>query len=238
MAKFWSANVIDAIAHMHGQGVAYRDMKPENLLVDEQGYVILIDLGFAKKIPYSEVVNGQSVQHDLSYTLCGTFEYLAPEFFFDGHGHNHAVDYWSFGCLLYELIMGQTPFVDFPGEDNVRKLIKRICMTQFQPFEFPREFDRCAATHSMKSSDACRHLVSRLLRPNPAERLGNLAAGPDGIKQHAYFAEIDFEKMVRRELQAPWTPPAVCYDRTVRPLESNHLVTNPFAGSQKPFAGW
>jgi serine/threonine protein kinase len=70
------------------------------------------------------------VQHDMSYTLCGTFEYLAPEFFFDGHGHTHAVDYWALGCLLFEMVVGRTPFVDFPGENNIRKLIKTICLTQ------------------------------------------------------------------------------------------------------------
>lgn len=174
-AQFWAANTAEALAHLHSKGIAYRDLKPENLLVGEDGYITLIDLGFAKKIPFTEVVDNEEVHHDLSYTLCGTFEYLAPEFFFDGHGHSHAVDYWALGCFIFELVVGRTPFVDYPGEDNMRKLIKRICMTQFNPVTFPAQFDNYAALPWQENKSHCRMLVSRLLRPKPSERLGELA---------------------------------------------------------------
>eukprot|EP00981_Chlorochromonas_danica_P005254 scaffold1052_cov225-Ochromonas_danica.AAC.1 len=90
--KFYSANVILAFKHIHNRGIAYRDLKPENLLIDNRGYVKMIDFGFAKKFPY--VSNGQ--KHDKTYTLCGTPEYLAPEIVMS-KGYDKGVDYWALG---------------------------------------------------------------------------------------------------------------------------------------------
>ena len=138
-ARFWAGNIIEAIVHIHNQGVAYRDLKPENILVDSQGYITLIDLGLAKSLPYTE----EGVTHDLTYTLCGTFEYLSPEFFFDGHAHNHAVDYWALGCVIHELVVGRTPFHD-GGPQDLRKLFVQICKTHYRPYPFPDNFDELA----------------------------------------------------------------------------------------------
>lgn len=74
-------------------------------MVDQDGYLILIDLGFAKSLPYKVTKkDGTEVTEDRTYTLCGTIEYLAPELFFDGHGHDQAVDYWALGCVVFELV--------------------------------------------------------------------------------------------------------------------------------------
>ncbi|CAN0009693.1 unnamed protein product, partial [Phaeothamnion confervicola] len=87
--KFYGACVLDALAHIHGRGMAYRDLKPENVVLDEQGYPKLIDLGFCKEIPFTS----DGVLHPKSFTMCGTPEYLAPEFIFNS-GHDAAADYW------------------------------------------------------------------------------------------------------------------------------------------------
>jgi protein kinase A len=99
-AKFYGAGVLLGLAYLHSKDIAYRDMKPENCLVDKDGYPKVVDFGFAKIIKNSK-----------TYTLCGTPEYLAPEIVL-GRGHDKSVDYWAFGILLYEMIAGYSPFSD------------------------------------------------------------------------------------------------------------------------------
>jgi len=237
-SRFWAANITEAIVHVHNQGVAYRDLKPENLLVNEQGYIILIDLGFAKKLPYTEVdQDGFEVTHDMTYTLCGTFEYLAPEFFYDGHGHTHAVDYWALGCMVHEMIMGQTPFVDFPGEQDLRKLFLRICKTQYKPVEFDSEFDSKAEIPGEEAS-ACRDLCANLLKAHPTERLGNLAGGAKGITEHPYFGNFDWAAMRSKEMEAPWLPPADFFSSVEKDLLTHDSELEVYEGDPDLFADW
>jgi cGMP-dependent protein kinase len=99
-AKFYSAGVLLGLSYMHANDIAYRDMKPENCLVDRDGYPKLVDFGFAKVIKNTK-----------SYTLCGTPEYLAPEIVL-GRGHDKAVDLWALGILIFEMIAGYSPFSD------------------------------------------------------------------------------------------------------------------------------
>lgn len=97
-SMFYSASVLAAFAHMHERKVAYRDLKPENLVLDDRGYVKIVDFGLAKVIK-----NGQT------YTFCGTPDYLAPEVILS-EGHDWAVDYWGLGVLIYEMTEGVAPF--------------------------------------------------------------------------------------------------------------------------------
>lgn len=123
-AKFYAAAVLSALAYLHNKDIAYRDMKPENCLIDRQGYPKLVDFGFAKII------------HGKSFTLCGTPEYLAPELVL-GRGHNKAVDYWAFGILIFEMQAGYSPFSDPQGMDQV-VICKNIVNGRLV---FPRNFN-------------------------------------------------------------------------------------------------
>lgn len=99
VAKFYHAELVLAFEYMHTKDIIYRDLKPENLLLDNKGHAKITDFGFAKKVP------------ERTFTLCGTPEYLAPEVI-QSKGHGKAVDWWTMGILLYEFIAGYPPFYD------------------------------------------------------------------------------------------------------------------------------
>jgi len=121
-SKFYAACVVEAFAYMHGQSIVYRDLKPENLVLDERGYLKVTDFGFAK------------VVEDRTFTLCGTPDYLAPEIV-TGQGHGKGVDWWTLGILIYEMLASFPPFFDDEPIETYKKIIKcRI--------KFPRYFSQ------------------------------------------------------------------------------------------------
>ena len=110
-ARFYAASVVSIFTYMHGLKVVYRDLKPENLLLDSKGYLKMVDFGFAKVVT------------DRTWTLCGTPEYLAPEIILN-KGHAFGADWWCVGILTYECLTGTTPFVAQDPMEGYRKIIK------------------------------------------------------------------------------------------------------------------
>lgn len=117
VALFFASEILLAFEYLHGMDIAYRDLKPENLLIDKEGHVKITDFGFAK------------VVKDKTYTLCGTPEYLAPEII-QSKGHNKNVDWWALGVLVFEMLAGYPPFYD----DNPMGIYQKI-MDGY--YEFP-----------------------------------------------------------------------------------------------------
>lgn len=179
-AKFYAAGVILALAYLHSKEIAYRDMKPENCLVDRDGYPKLVDFGFAK------VIQGKS------YTLCGTPEYLAPELVL-GKGHNKAVDYWAFGILLYEMVAGHSPFSDPSGNGDQVVICRNIVNGTLT---FPKAFN----------NSHIKTIITVLLNRDLTKRLGNLRAGADEIKTQKWFDGFDFDAYMKKQIKAPWKP--------------------------------
>ncbi|KAF0693137.1 Aste57867_15857 [Aphanomyces stellatus] len=197
--KFFAANVYLALEHMHKRDIAYRDLKPENLLFSETGYLKVVDMGFAKKIPFTiEDDDGNTEVHSRSYTLCGTQEYLAPEFVLNT-GHDLAVDYWAYGILVYEMLLGYTPFETPDGD--IAKLFKNIAFvrTGANCVQFPHDA-------SLESPRAC-DFIESLLHGDPTKRLGMGHNGSHEIRQHPWFEGIDWDKLRDQELPAPYVPP-------------------------------
>eukprot|EP00884_Botryococcus_braunii_P004083 jgi/Botrbrau1/13676/Bobra.0378s0008.1 len=194
-ARFYAACVVMGLEYMHDRNVMWRDLKPENLLVDTNGYVKLADFGFAKKLP----------QGAKSYTLCGTPEYLPPEMVTQS-GHTKAVDWWGVGVLLYEMLAGYPPFYD---EDRVT-MFKNICHVKYT---FPQNF-----------SKEVKDLIRRLLVHNPAQRLGALKGGAADIKAHPWFIGFDWENFSKRSMRAPYVPKVTSPDDTSNfgPVENEH----------------
>lgn len=150
MAKFYAAEIVLALEYLHAHNVVYRDLKPENLLLDARGHMKIADFGFAKIVP------------EVTWTLCGTPEYLAPEII-QNRGHGKAADWWSLGILIFEMIAGYPPFYAEAPVAIYEKIIKGI-------IEFPRYFDPVA-----------RDLVCRLLNPDPCNRLGSMNVQPQFV---------------------------------------------------------
>ncbi|XP_056424916.1 cGMP-dependent protein kinase 2 isoform X3 [Hyla sarda] len=175
-AKFCIGCVTEAFEYLHQIGVMYRDLKPENLLLDAEGYVKLVDFGFAKKI-----FPGQR-----TWTFCGTPEYVAPEVILN-KGHNFSVDFWSLGILLYELLTGCPPFT---GPDQM--MIYNLILQGIEKVEFHRKIAR-------RPED----LIRRLCRQNPVERLGNMKNGIADIQKHRWFNGFNWEGLRLRNLPSP-----------------------------------
>ena len=188
-ARFYCACVCCALSYLHTRQIAFRDLKPENLLIDASGYLKVCDFGFAKHVP------------DRTYTLCGTPEYLAPEMILN-QGHGVAVDWWSMGILLFEMLVGRVPFErdSRGGKVDVLQLLGKILKDSIV---FPPE---------LSISWNAQALVRGLLTRKPHERLGgNVESGMLGARAvtgHPFFEELDWLLLSGREMAPPYMPEA------------------------------
>jgi len=178
LARFYAAEICMALEYLHKNTIVYRDLKPENVLLDEEGHIRLTDFGLSK-----ESITGDTLTH----TFCGTPEYLAPEVI-NGAGYNQAVDWWSLGTLLYEMLAGLPPFFS----QNVHHMYEKIMRQQLT---FPRYFSPEAVS-----------ILTGLLQRDPTKRLG---AGPGDaaeLKAHPFFKGIDWDALYRKEVTPPFRP--------------------------------
>eukprot|EP01133_Synstelium_polycarpum_P003623 gene3623-4151_t len=173
--KLYAAEIVSALAHLHQQDIVYRDLKPENILLDSDGHICITDFGLSKKIENT----------DGTFTFCGTPEYLAPEVL-NGHGHGCAVDWWSLGTLLYEMLTGLPPFYS----QNVSMMYQKILNGELKIPSY--------ITPEAKS------LLEGLLTREVDKRLGS-KSGSD-VKNHPWFKNIDWEKLDRKEIEVHFKP--------------------------------
>lgn len=161
LTQFYAASILSALAHIHDKGVAYRDIKPENIMLDERGYIKVIDFGFAKKVPYAKklLVTGKIKTFTKTYTLCGTPEYLSPEMVFN-LGHDHATDIWSAGVLIYEMLLSSTPFAS-KKSDNTTEVFTNIALVK------KNGFTACGELLNKAGSSQAHDLIEQMLQYEP-----------------------------------------------------------------------
>jgi serine/threonine-protein kinase Psk1 len=179
-ARFYMAEMVLALEHLHQVvGVVYRDLKPENCLLDSEGHLLLTDFGLSK-VPVDDA--------DKCKSFLGTVEYMAPEIV-AGKEYGMAVDWWSFGALGHDLLTGSPPFT----ANNHAKTQEKILRAKLQLPYF-------------LGPDA-KDLLTRLLRKDPNKRLGsNMPKDLAIIKGHRFFKKIDWKKLSNRELEPPIIP--------------------------------
>lgn len=175
-ARFYGASVVYAFATLHAKKIAYRDLKPENLVMDKNGYTKLVDFGLAKQL-----ISGKT------WTLCGTPDYLAPEIILN-EGHDLAVDYWALGVLIFEMVVGAPPFYAEEPMDVYEKILGG---NPAMPSFFTRNL-----------SD----LIKKLLRQQQGKRLGNTRGGTAAVIKHKWFSSFDWAGLESNDMKAPYKP--------------------------------
>lgn len=171
--RFFTCEVIMALKFLHGKNIIYRDLKPENILVNSNGHTKLADFGFASRM------------NESMFLLCGTPEYMAPEKLL-GNGDTKETDYWSLGCLIYEMVCGAPPYYNA----NTDEIYKGILT---DPVVFPPEID-----------GSIQDLMKKLLNKEREKRLG--CRGIKEIMDHPFFDGIDWNEVADLKLEPPFLP--------------------------------
>lgn len=177
--RLYAAEIALGLGYLHSNGYIYRDIKSSNILIDSDGHIKITDFGFTK--------SGMEKSTDTTSTFCGTVEYMAPEMILD-KPYTKDVDWWGFGILLYEMLVGTTPFYS----ENPNSVYRAAVMNE--P-EFP-------PTVSQKAQN----LIVKLLQKEPKKRLGNGENGIEDVKNDPFFDGLDWDDVLNKRIVPQWKP--------------------------------
>ena len=174
--KFYICEIILALEHLHKQMIIYRDLTPENILLDKDGHIRLTDFGLSKI-----ELNTDS----RTYTICGTPEYLAPEIL-SGNGYDNNVDWWSLGAVMYEMYVGYSPLKENKYKLEMENYLKTI-------------------PHHKNLSIKAYHLINKLLQTDVGKRLGSQGDAEE-VKRHEYFKGVNWKHILEKKVKPPFKP--------------------------------
>ncbi|XP_066549438.1 G protein-coupled receptor kinase 5 [Amia ocellicauda] len=199
-ALFYAAEILCGLEDLHREFIVYRDLKPENILLDDYGHIRISDLGLAVKIPEGESIRGR----------VGTVGYMAPEVL-NNQRYALSPDYWGLGCLVYEMIAGQSPFRGRKEKVKREEVDKRVLEIE--------------EVYSDKFSDEAQSICKLLLTKDPKERLGCRGEGAAEVKRHPFFKSINFKRLEAGILEPPFVPdPRAVYCKDVLDIEQFSTV--------------
>ncbi|KAM8828544.1 serine/threonine-protein kinase N2 isoform 2-T2 [Spinachia spinachia] len=177
-AWFYSSCVLLGLEFLHQNQIVYRDLKLDNLLMDADGFVRIADFGLCK----------EGMGHgDRTTTFCGTPEFLAPEVLTE-NTYTRSVDWWGLGVLVYEMLVGESPF---PGDDE-EEVFDSIVNDEVR-------YPRFLSPESLS-------LIQKLLKKNPEMRLGGGEEDASEIKRHKFFQEMDWDALLAKKMKPPFLP--------------------------------
>mmetsp|Transcript_7042 Transcript_7042/g.9162 ORF Transcript_7042/g.9162 Transcript_7042/m.9162 type:complete len:324 (+) Transcript_7042:175-1146(+) len=188
MVRFYSAEIALALDYLHRHNIIYRDIKPENVLLDANGHIRITDFGLSR----DGVTDPQGAN-----TFCGTPEYLSPEMLLGrqkNYGYGKSVDWWGLGVLMYEMYYGWPPFYDKKKKVMCRNILKGAL--RFAPPR-GREVDITAEA---------KDVIKGLLVRDPQYRLGIVGGGFEDIKQHPFYENINWDDLLQRKIDPPFLP--------------------------------
>lgn len=171
-AKFFFCEILVALEYLHCKNIVYRDLKPENIMLDHEGHLKLIDFGLSKQL---------SSKHEYTFSFCGSSKYLSPEMQ-SGEAHNLALDYYSLGMFLYEMLLGHTP----------------------PPNEVPLSSPSQKLPLPSHLSKSCKSLLEGLLQKSPEHRIGYTTI--QEIKNHKWLKNINWKKVLKKKYKSPINP--------------------------------
>ncbi|KAG8862446.1 Serine/threonine kinase [Tulasnella sp. 330] len=177
-AKFYSCEVLLALEYFHANGIIYRDLKLDNILLTLDGHVKVADYGLCKEEMWYGNTTG---------TFCGTPEFMAPEILLE-QKYGRAVDWWAFGVLVYEMLLGQSPF---RGDDEDEIFDAILEDEPLYPITMPR--------------DAV-SVLQKLLTRDPTRRLGAGKADAEDIKRHPFFKDVSWDDVLNKRIPPPYYP--------------------------------
>ncbi|XP_010452349.1 PREDICTED: 3-phosphoinositide-dependent protein kinase 1-like [Camelina sativa] len=176
-ARFYTAEVVDALEYIHSMGLIHRDIKPENLLLTSDGHIKIADFGSVKPMQDSRItVLPNAASDDKACTFVGTAAYVPPEVL-NSSPATFGNDLWALGCTLYKMLSGTSPFKDASEWLIFQRIIAR-------DIKFPNHF-----------SEAARDLIDRLLDPDPSRRPGASSEGYTALKKHPFFTGVDWKNL-------------------------------------------
>ncbi|XP_021890541.1 3-phosphoinositide-dependent protein kinase 1 [Carica papaya] len=196
-ARFYAAEVVDALEYIHSMGLIHRDIKPENLLLTAEGHIKIADFGSVKHMQDSRItVLSKCISDDKACTFVGTAAYVPPEVL-NSSPATFGNDLWALGCTLYQMLSGTSPFKDASEWLIFQRIIAR-------DIRFPNYF-----------SEEARDLIDRLLDIDPSRRPGAGADGYAALKLHPFFTGVDW-KNVRTQ-----TPPKLALEPMAQSVEAD-----------------
>jgi len=202
--RLYTAELTLALEAMHEADIVYRDIKPENILLDVQGHIRVTDFGLAKGSITGAGMDGGTA------TFCGTPEYLAPEML-ENKGHGKAVDWWALGTLVYEMLVGLPPFFD----QNVQRMYHKIL---HDTLRFPKGENR-------EVSESAKSLLRGLLQRKVMDRLGSTNDAQD-LKDSPFFDELDFTRVYTKGYTPKFQPPMMRSSSDVRNFDQEFTREN------------